>query len=83
MIYLDKHLNLYYENGVWIGEIIPDFDGYYYFWPIARGGSWSAEVLKQIAGLLDVINEPWDKQVQADQSISGVNSENLAKDSHP
>lgn len=55
--------NLYYENGVLLGQILMKEDGYYDFWPELKGGYWSAEVLRQIADLLDQLNAPWEKEI--------------------
>lgn len=63
MIYLDKDLHLFYENGVKLGEVCEDVDGYYYFWPIIQGGYWPAELMKAIFELLELINYEWDKEV--------------------
>jgi hypothetical protein len=58
------NLNVYYENGVKIGEILQKDDGYYDFWPELRGGCWSGPVLQRIAEKLKVLNGPWEKQIE-------------------
>ena len=63
LIYL-KEKELFYQNGVKLGEILADVDGFYYFWPELKGGSWAAEMLKQIGELLDEMNKPWQEQIE-------------------
>lgn len=54
-----------YENGVHLGDVVMDVDGYRYFWPdMSRGGHWGAHVLREIADLLDELNEAWDAEVR-------------------
>ena len=54
---------LYYENGVYLGEILAKEDGFYDFWPELRGGYWEAHVLRAIADLLDEKNKPWQESI--------------------
>jgi hypothetical protein len=55
---------LFHENGVKLGKVLPDVDGYYKFWPELRGGYWDESILGQIANLLTKMNGPWDKTVK-------------------
>jgi len=55
-----------YYNGLHIGEFERDVDGYYYYWPVQRAGSWPAVVLRAIADKLDELNEPWDTHIKND-----------------
>lgn len=70
-------VELFYENGVKLGEVLCNEDGYYDFWPELRGGYWSAPVLRQIADLLDAKNQLWDEQVQKDERIWTLKYERL------
>lgn len=56
---------LYYENGVYMGEIFALEDGFKYFWPEAKEvhGAWGAGVLRAIADLLDEMNAPWEAEL--------------------
>ena len=55
-----------FENGVILGQIYREVDGYYVFVPNLLDGFWEAYVLRAIANLLDKKNEKWDKQVKKD-----------------
>lgn len=54
---------LIFQNGVDLGAVYQEVDGYYVFWPEAVG-SWEAWVLRDIADLLDKMNQPWDDEVR-------------------
>ena len=56
--------DVFYENGVKLGEILAKEDGFYDFWPELRGGFWASYVLKEIADHLDRLNEPWQKDIE-------------------
>ena len=58
--------NLYYSNGVKLGEVVMDVDGFYYFWPELRGGHWDQSVLRQISDLLEEKNKPWQDKIDKD-----------------
>lgn len=60
---------LYHENGVELGEILADVDGFYYFWPRFRYGSWDEAVLRAIADLLTEKNKAWREQI--DRELGG------------
>lgn len=51
-------------NGVKAGEIIMMEDGYWQFWPDAKGGYWPAWSMRQIADEVDSMNEAWDAEVE-------------------
>lgn len=59
-------LRVLYENGVDMGVMYVEVDGYYVYQPIQRFGYWSAEVMRAVADTLDVLNKPWDRIVNAD-----------------
>ena len=56
---------LYYENGTLLGHIFAKEDGYYVFWPKLNGGCWGAQIMHEIADLLDSMNVVWDDELQA------------------
>jgi hypothetical protein len=63
---VDEHGTLLFANGVACGEVVKDVDGYYYWAPPNRGGTWSAAHLDSLAEFLDYLNAEWDKEVQRD-----------------
>lgn len=54
---------MFFENGVEMGEVLADVDGYYKWWPIFRGGYLDEAVLFAVAYTLQDLNEEWDKHV--------------------
>lgn len=55
--------DLFYENGVKLGQILAKEDGFYDFWPELNGGYWEAHVLRAIADKLDEMNKPWQEEI--------------------
>lgn len=55
--------NLYWENGVFMGEVLRDIDGYYKWWPVSRGGYLDEGALRLIANFLRDLNKEWNVQV--------------------
>jgi len=53
-----------YENGVDMGELYKEIDGYYVYWPIDRKGFWSSVPMRIIADKLDELNADWDREVK-------------------
>jgi hypothetical protein len=57
---------LYFENGVIVGDVMMKEDGYYDWWPeLSDGGCLAAHFLRGIADLLDELNAPWDRNIDA------------------
>lgn len=56
---------LYYHNGVYMGDILADVDGFYKFWPDREryGGYWDEGVLLEIASFLKEKNASWIKEM--------------------
>lgn len=55
-----------YTNGVEIGEIYVEVDGFYVFVPnITRGGFWTEHLLKTLANLLKELNQPIEADYKA------------------
>jgi hypothetical protein len=46
-------------NGVRLGYIYQEVDGFYYLQPAVGGGFYSASILKDMAFKLDALNEAW------------------------
>lgn len=63
-------LNVFFENGVHMGIMYMEVDGYYVFQPHLRAGYWAAYVMRAIADTLDKLNEPWDLIIQ--QTIGAI-----------
>jgi hypothetical protein len=55
-----------FHNGVNMGTLEIDVDGYYKYWPVQRIGYWDAPSMRALADLLDHVNAEWDAQVQKD-----------------
>lgn len=62
----DQGYRVMFHNGVDMGTLEMDVDGYYKYWPVQRAGYWDAPPLRAIAELLDHVNAEWDAQVQKD-----------------
>lgn len=66
MITLEENGKAYWENGVWIGDILMDVDGYYKWWPNNTGGYLDELFLFTMANFLSALNKPWDEQIKRD-----------------
>ena len=76
MVYLsDVNKNggfmVYWENDVYVGDIIVGDDGYFAYWPAKKNGYATSYFLRAIADKLDELNEKWDKIVRSDPAING------------
>jgi len=68
----DKIYEVYYHNGVRLGDFLRDVDGYYKFWPDGeRNGFWEGYVLRAIADKEEELNRKWDQIIQNDPKING------------
>lgn len=70
---------LYWENGVYLGDVLQKEDGFYDFWPdrdVHRGGYWPAHMLRAIADKLDEMNKPWQDIIDNDPAIGGSSNAN-------
>lgn len=59
----------YWDNGVLIGELITDVDGYYKFWPESREGYYDEWFLYEMFRTLKTLNKAWDDQIQNDPNL--------------
>ena len=59
------YYKVYFENGVLMGDILCKEDGFYDWWPIHRNGCLSAAFLRNMADLLDEMNAPWQRDIDA------------------
>ena len=59
-----------YYNGVNMGTLEMDVDGYYKYWPVQRAGYWEAPPIRAIADLLDHVNAEWDAKVRNDPALA-------------
>lgn len=55
---------LWSENEVNLGTFEQDVDGYFYYWPKEKPGSWASYSLRLIADELDKINKEWDEEIK-------------------
>ena len=53
-----------YTNGICMGEIYMEVDGYYVFEPALNGGFWDGWVLAEIAETLEEMNAPYEKHLE-------------------
>ena len=66
----EGHYKIYYYNGVIMGDLLKDVDGYFYYWPIkGRYGSIAEHHLLAIASELHELNKEWYAIIQADPNI--------------
>ena len=61
---IDEHaFDAFAENGVKIGQILREVDGFFVFYPEQHGGFWPAHMLREVSNKLYELNEPWEKQI--------------------
>lgn len=53
---------VYFEDK-YIGQMIRDVDGYFYYFPSVGGGCFGSWELKSLAEELDNLNREWDKHI--------------------
>ena len=59
---------VYFENGVYMGDILCKEDGFYDWWSVWKAGIGSyldAFFLRNMADLLDEMNAPWQRNIDA------------------
>ena len=71
----------YWENSALIGEVYREVDGYYVFWPVWSGGSWSEGFCRSMADKLQELNKDWHEQVCRD--LCGPSSETVGEHYKP
>ncbi len=61
----EEFFKLYYHNGVYMGEVIMNDDGYYVFFPDKEraGGYWSQGDFLALYKYLEEKNKYWDDQL--------------------
>lgn len=55
---------VFFENGVYIGDILVKEDGFYDYWPEYHGGYWDEMMLRVIADKLKELNAPYQKELE-------------------
>ncbi len=61
--------DIVYYNGVNLGTFEYGADGYLYYWPLLKSGCWASQPMREIANLLDSLNDKWDKEVNKQSFI--------------
>ena len=59
----DQKYQVIYDNGVYIGDLLVEVDGFFVYYPIQNGGAWESHVMRAIADKLDELNKPWQQQI--------------------
>ncbi len=62
----EGNFKVYAENGVYLGDFLMKEDGFYDWWPhpdTGKRGFWSAWMLRCMADELDVLNAPYQKEI--------------------
>ena len=55
-----------FDNGVILGDIYMEVDGFFVFWPnedVNKKGYWESWVFREIADKLDEMNKPWKEEI--------------------
>lgn len=56
---------LYYHNGVYMGDVLQDCDGFFKFWPDrTKSGYWDEGMLLEIASHLANENADWNREIE-------------------
>lgn len=53
-----------YIDGMFMGSVYKEVDGYYHWDPAALSGIWSENLLQVIVNILKDLNKEWDKEVR-------------------
>lgn len=64
LISVSKEGKVTWENGVCLGNILADVDGYYKFWPDSNNGYWDELLLDTISNKLKEMNKAWDAEIE-------------------
>lgn len=62
----EERYEVIYDNGVSIGELLREVDGFFVYYPIQNGGCWESHVMRPIADKMDELNKPWQDQIDKD-----------------
>lgn len=72
-------VELYWDNGAYLGDAIRDVDGFFYFWSKAEGrGAWSELSLIQLGMTLEELNREWSNFIDNDPRVSKSAQKELA-----
>lgn len=57
-------IKLYHDNGVYMGDVYQEVDGFYVFWPNKElTGFWGEEDMYEVYKLLRDKNKPWQDEI--------------------
>jgi hypothetical protein len=65
----------FWENGVELGQILCDVDGFYKYWPIYQGGYYDEWFLLSMADTLKELNKKWQEEIDNDP-VFGLRNDN-------
>lgn len=55
------------NDGVPVGRLLMDVDGFFYYWPSMNlSGCYASYILHEIADTLDELNREWEEQLERD-----------------
>jgi hypothetical protein len=74
-----RHKKVVTDTGVKLGLFYLDISGFYYFDPYEDRGLFAAHSLRDIANLLDEINEPYNKQINEDLGMYEVANSKIGR----
>ena len=58
--------DVFYENGVFVGQLLCGDDGFYAYWPELKPGYMPEHFLRSLANKLFTLNEEWNEIIQRD-----------------
>jgi hypothetical protein len=50
-----------FENGICLGHLLKEVDGYFVYYPETRGGFMESWIMRIIADKMDDLNRDWDE----------------------
>ncbi len=59
----DNQYEVFFENGVKMGEFLKEVDGSFYFFPELKGGFWAGYIMRELADKEDELNKDWNNEI--------------------
>lgn len=61
---INERINFYWNNGVYLGYVYKEVDGFYTFvFCDGNHGTWNSYVLRTIADKMDELNKEWQNNI--------------------